>query len=148
VVGVRLDDYAVDPDKLAGVWWDFSTKAPTPNNQPHAEHICFRIVPRGPTWSSAANDALDQLALERRRGRQVPPDEIARTFGAIHAKVTLVDWANVEMGTPPVAVPYSVEAATEIMTMPRWELVRRFVESAFNNESALLADHEEEARGN
>lgn len=141
---MNLDDLRVDPARLAGIVWDFHTKAPTRDNQPHPTHLCMRIVPLGAAFWSARAEAMEPFAL---RGR-VPDDVMQRVLGEVHARVTLTGWWNLEMGSPPQAVPYSVEKATELLTDPRWTLVRRFVESACNNETALLEQREEEAAGN
>lgn len=142
---MNLDDYRIDPARLAGIVWDFATKAPTPDGKPHPEHICFRIVPKGPSYQSALAAALEAHSADLRRGR-VAQEVMERIVGEVHAQVTLVDWWNLEIGGQPV--PYSRAVATELLTDPRWLLVRRFVDSAFANESALLAEAEEAAAGN
>lgn len=141
---MNIDDLRCDPAKLAGVVWDFHTKLPTPDNKPHPTHLCMRIVPLGSAFWSARAEALETFSI---RG-QIPAEVMQRVTGEVHARVSLVDWWNLEMGTPPLPVPYSVEKATELLTDPRWTLVRRFVESACHNETALLARREEEASGN
>lgn len=142
---MNLDDLRVDPAKLAGVWWDFHTRAPVAGNKPHPTHFCLRIVPMGPAFHAARAEAIDAVAAP---GRKLAPDTLQRAIGEAHGRATLIDWRNLEMGRPPVAVPFSVEKAVELLTDPQWIVLRQFVEDATASQSALLAGAEEAASGN
>lgn len=142
---MNLDDVMVDPAKLAGVVWDFQTKAPCAGNQPHPQHICFKIVPQGAAFDSLMQELLEPFLLERRRGQVIPAEVVRKLRAQAHAKVTVTAWWNLDMGKPLVAVPHSEAKVLELLTDPKWELVRRFVESAFANETALLFEAEREA---
>ncbi|MCA8949442.1 MAG: hypothetical protein KDE27_08055 [Planctomycetes bacterium] len=144
---MRLDDFRVDPDKLrGGIVWDLHSRRPTPDNRPHLEHICFLIMPDAEEFEAAMYEALEPFRAELRRG--LDPEVRRRIRGEVRARVTLRNWWNLEIGTPPELVEYSVEKAIELLTDPAWEFVRRFVESAAANEQALLAKLEEDDRGN
>jgi len=145
---MNLSAILVDPTKLHGIWWDFITKAPVPGNAPHKEDPCFRIVPHGAAFEATLQELMEPYIAARLRGRDVPADELRVLRAKALAQATLIDWANIEMGTPPKPVPYSREQAIEFLSDPKWELLRRFVENAFRHEAALLADAERSAEGN
>lgn len=143
---MRLDEFAVDPAKLVeGVVWDFHTKRPTPDNQPHHEHIWFRLVPHSAEFDAALWARMEPHRPLERAGK-MDPAVYRRIRAEVHAEHTFRGWGNIEIGGE--ARPFSRESAIELLTDPRWEIVRRFVESAVANEAALLAQQEADDRGN
>lgn len=146
---MNLETIAVEPALLrGGVWWDFSTKMPcSPKTSPHESHFCVLVVPFGQEHARA----LDELRMPHiddiRKNKGRLPDGIASSIvGAALAKTVLKGWANAELGGE--SLPYSEQAATELMSSPKWSLLRMFVESAAANEHALLIGEEEQAKGN
>lgn len=144
-----LDSIAVDPALLdGGVWWDFHTKEPCdPKTRPHAEHFCLLIVPYGNDYSRAEDELRVPHMDEVRRNKGKLPESLVATIrGAALARAVVKDWANAEMSGE--SLPFSVAKAAELLSSPRWTLLRKFVDSAASNESALLAQEEAAAAKN
>src|SRR5574343_1698695 len=134
---MNLDAILIDPDKLRGIWWYIQTQRPVPGNVAHEDHACVRIVPHSAEFDAELARLYEPALAERRRGADLPPSLHRRLRGEAMARCVLVDWRNIEVGTPPQPVPYSFDKAVELLTETRWELFRRMVESAFANETAL-----------
>jgi len=146
---MELDTIAVDESLLVGgVWWDFHTKMPcSPRTAPHDSHLCFLVVPYGNDHARALDDLraphLDEV--RRNKGR-LPDDVVCAIRGAALARTVLKGWANAELGGDPL--PFSVAKAEELLSSPKWTLLRQFIESAASNEYAILQEEEAAAEKN
>jgi len=145
---MNLNLWMVDPAKLKGVWWDLLANTPCPGNVPHKERTCFKIVPHSVALDAAELAGMQPYVAIRLRGGKLDEPTARSIRGKAVAETTLVDWVNVEMGTPPAPVAYSVEQAERFMTDPVWENLRRRIELWIHNETSLLADAEQTASGN
>lgn len=145
---MNLETIQVDPALLGGVWWDFHTKEPCqPKDKPHPTHFCVLVAPYGAEHARALDELRMPHIEDIRRNKGRLPDEVAASIrGVALARTILKGWANAELGGEPL--PYSAAKAEEMLSSPRWTLLRQFIESAAANEYALLLQEEEAAAGN
>lgn len=145
---MRLSDHEIDPAKLGGVWWDFTTLSTCPGNVPHPTNGCFLIVPMlGNEAFTKLYSALQLPHAGTLRSKDTPEDAaqaIRRTIWATAmAKAVLRGWANWD------DLPAFNEAkAVEILTDIRWLIVSEFIARACGENRAALAREEEQAKGN
>lgn len=144
-----ISKLAVDVALMTGgVWWDYLTRMPCDDRaKPHASNLCFLVVPLGDEYRRAYEEACQPYREELRRGKgKLPLGMHDKARGMALGQATLKGWANLyENGA---ALPYSEERAVEFMSDPKWCLVRDFVERAAQNEAAVMAAEESEAKGN
>lgn len=143
-----LDFLCIDPAKLSGVWWDLVTRRPCAGNAPHESNPCVRIVPHGAAFDAFQARAYQPFLAQRLRGEALDAATERRIQAECLAAEVVVDWANVFVGTPPAAVPYSKAAAAELLADPKWTFLVRIVTNAFRDESSLLLDAERTIAGN
>jgi hypothetical protein len=109
------------------------------------EDGCLLIVPMGLAYERKLEEARKPYLQAIRAGRltdQEGRDMIAEAL----AGTVLAGWWGIKAHG--AEVPFSVEKAKELLADERWLALREFVLRAAQHRGSLLANEEEEARGN
>ncbi len=150
----KLSDAAMDTGLLkGGVWWDWSTQATCPGNEPHEENGCFLIVP---TIASRFEAVLaDEVAPYAEVFRRKPPDaekdehqavvdrEFYKCRARAMARTILRGWANWDE-----LEDWTEDKAAAFLSDTRYMLFADFIARCSRNNEAALAREEEQAKGN
>jgi hypothetical protein len=144
---------AVDPTLLeTGVWW---TVWATPSgqlagkpvgdelDQEHADRPCIRIAPSGPALDRAIEQERDRIAVDP---ATIDDAQAAVIMGRALAHACVRDWRNI--GIDGTVVPFTVEEAARMLSMPELQSLREFVAVAANNRRAILQKQEKADTGN
>lgn len=147
----RFDDNALDPAMLDGIWWDFSTGAPCPDNRPHAEHGCFLVVPKiGSRFDAVlAEEQLPYIELLRKSGEDVELRDktLARCKAKAMARTILRGWANWQ-NADGSDMEFSEESAYRLLSDRRFLVYAEFVAECSVATHAARMREEVAAEGN
>lgn len=146
----ELSKVEVDTAKLeAGVWWSVYrdpdggiggqvVKEPTSDG-------CLLIRQMGTAYERALERAREPYLAAIRAGRLTEPEQLAIQAKAL-AGTVLADWRNITSRGE--LLPFSVEKAEELLADKRWLAIREFVVRAAQHRGSVLAELEEQAKGN
>jgi len=129
---LKLDSLKVDLNKeRSGDWVDF----------PDWPGVMFHVKSvEAPDFRTARDHLLRKLS-RKHKGKPIPPDDLQQEIGVLYSKHILLDWKGLD-------VPYSSDAASDILTDPSYRKVFAAIEWCANQVGDSDAEFIEDAAKN
>ena len=149
----NLNRTKLDPEKLeGGQHWEVlintadGTLSAQPIPGPHPKNGWLLIAPPGLAYVRAVDEARGAFLREFREGTLSVRQQALIEGRSLVDGLVLRGWGNLCIGSQPL--PFSREAAMEILTDPAWQNLRQLVLAIADNRKALLDQMDAEAEGN